>query len=62
MVCGATDLRILTLNHKNGDGHSDSNHIYRDIVSGRRKTDDLDVRCMNDNILYEYEMGRLVYQ
>ena len=72
VVCGETDLRLLTVNHINGDGHEDrQNHarrrgyanpdgiaMYRAINQGKRTTDDLDVRCFNHNILYEYELGR----
>ena len=67
VICGESDLRLLTINHKNGDGHkeraeSGTNRggvaIYRIINSGQRSLEDLDVRCYNHNILYEYEIGR----
>ena len=59
--CGESDIRVLTINHKNGDGFKDRpnkiSRIYRDIRLGR-KVDDLEVRCCNCNVLYEYELGR----
>lgn len=60
-VCGIDDIRVLTINHLNGDGykerHDRISRTYRDIAHGR-KTDDLDVRCYNCNILHEYDLGR----
>ena len=72
VICGQTDLRILTINHLNGDGNAerlafraahkganpDGIYLYRAINSGRRGLESLDVRCYNCNILYEYEIGR----
>ncbi len=67
VVCGESDLRLLTINHKNGDGYKerqsfgtnpDGIAMYRTINSGQRSLEDLDVRCYNHNILYEYEIGR----
>ena len=63
--CGETDIRVLQVNHKDGGGRAetqkgginDMNGFYRRIVSGKRKTDDLDVRCANCNLLYEYVRG-----
>jgi len=62
--CGNDDIRVLTINHKNGDGAKERNiskhrmsRLSRDIQKGRT-TSDLDVRCYNCNILYEYEQGR----
>lgn len=60
--CTQTDIRVLTINHLNGDGGKDRTRhgamkTYRMILEGRR-VDDLDVRCHNCNILYEYELGR----
>jgi hypothetical protein len=59
--CGVKDIRILTINHLNGDGAKERvNRVcrtYRQIRLGR-KIDDLEVRCYNCNILYEYEQGR----
>jgi len=63
--CGITDIRVLTINHLNGDGAKERkiygsrvSRIYRDIRNDRT-TSDLDVRCYNCNILYEYERGRI---
>jgi hypothetical protein len=62
--CGVTDIRALTINHLNGGGRSDyigfkgSVTFRKAIISGVRGVDDLDVRCMNCNMIYEYERGR----
>lgn len=67
VVCGITDSRILTINHKNGDGayyrkkhggHLVPKRIYLDVLKGRIDIRTLDLRCHNHNILYEYETGR----
>lgn len=62
-ICGIDDIRLLTINHLNGDGCIERKNnkyrvsrIYRDIKNGRT-TSDLDVRCYNCNIIYEYETG-----
>ena len=58
--CGLTDIRVLQVNHKNGGGRKESRFgtdMYLAIINGKRKTDDLDVRCANHNIIYEYERG-----
>jgi len=60
--CGIKDLRLLTINHKEGrnmrltvdKGHT---RFYYRILNGKRKIDDLEVRCYNCNILYEFEKG-----
>lgn len=62
--CGITDIRILTINHKNGGGTKErgitnSMKFWYAIRDGKRVTEDLDVRCFNCNFLYEYERGRL---
>ena len=72
VVCEETDLRLLTINHINGDGYVDREKfknqmggtnpdgiaMYRAIKAGRHSGEGLDVRCYNHNILYEYELGR----
>lgn len=61
VVCGITDMRILQINHLNGGGQQESRFgidMYQAIIKGMRSTDDLDVRCANHNIIYEYESGR----
>lgn len=61
--CGTTDIRVLQLNHINGGGkkeYDDYNYyiskIYQEIIDGTRY--DIDLRCANCNILYEFECGR----
>lgn len=59
--CGYSDIRALTINHKKGDGNTDlarTHGIYILIALGKRKTDDLEVMCMNCNKIFEYERGR----
>ncbi len=63
IICGIDDLRILQINHIDGEGTKEykkiGNYIfYKSIIDGKRNLDDLDVRCANHNILYEYETGR----
>ena len=60
--CGMKDIRVLTINHINGDGAIERGNrrvsrTHRQIRLGRG-VEDLDVRCYNCNILYEYERGR----
>ena len=59
--CGETDRRVLQINHLNGGGRAEtvgnSYKFINRILSGERKIDDLDIRCANCNILYEYERG-----
>lgn len=46
--CGCADLRILEMEHKNGHGLKvDGNAVIlrRNIIAGRRKTDDLEILC-----------------
>lgn len=62
--CGIKDIRILTINHKNNKGDNEKRRGINitqniNIVKGRRGVKDLEVRCFNCNILYEYERGRL---
>ena len=64
IICGENDKRILTMNHILGGGvqaflsATSINAYYRDVLAGIIPKNELDVRCMNDNILYEYETGR----
>ena len=63
-VCKISDVRVLTINHKAGNGNDEratlaGKEFYKAIVIGVRQTIDLDVRCHNCNVLYEYERGRL---
>jgi len=59
--CGNEDLRILTINHKKNKDKEDKKSFYIKIVKGKRKTEDLEVRCYNCNILYEYERKKLIF-
>lgn len=62
--CEIDNLRILCINHLNGDGrkdlekHSGKYRFYRAIVNGIRPIYDLNLLCRNHNILYEFEAGR----
>lgn len=64
--CGIDDLRLLTLNHLNGDGTKERSSIvgqktrvfYKSILKGERRIDDLNILCYNCNILYEYDRER----
>jgi hypothetical protein len=61
VVCGITDMRILQINHVNGGGSKENmfgEAMYKAIIQGTRIIEDLDVRCANHNLLYEYESGR----
>jgi len=58
--CSCSDWRVLQVNHKNGGGSKErrlkgSWGIFRQILSGKRLINDLDLRCANCNIIYEYE-------
>jgi hypothetical protein len=62
--CPVTDVRLLQINHKNGGGWKELHEktttwrFLTSILNGARSTQDLDLRCANHNILYEYETGR----
>jgi hypothetical protein len=65
VYCGEANPLILSINHKNGGGNSErkalkleGNDLYRMIVSGKRKTDDLETCCMNCQVAYEVKVGR----
>lgn len=62
--CSISDIRVLTINHMKGGGSKEAkksdwgwNRAYKKIISGERPIDDLDLRCYNCQILYEYERG-----
>lgn len=58
-MCGNTDLRVLTINHKNGKTSKEGGlALQHAIKNGSRKIDDLEILCMNCNIIYEYERGK----
>lgn len=61
--CGEGDIHVLAINHIKGGGRKEfkemSYKAFREsILTGARITDDLDVRCHNCNIRYEYERGQ----
>lgn len=63
--CGCNDIRVLQINHVHGGGTRErlsmglsGFKLIREIVAGRRGVDDLDIRCANCNIIFEYESGR----
>ncbi len=61
--CGITDWRVLQINHINGGGTAEfrkrGNYygLITGILNGNRATTDLELRCANCNILYEFERG-----
>jgi hypothetical protein len=65
--CGIEDYRVLQFNHINGGGNKerkdkksyDPCKHYTEILRNKRYLTDIDLRCANCNIIYEYEMGRL---
>lgn len=59
--CGCTDSRVLHINHKDGRPENEKKmglEMYAAILDGTRATDDLDIRCANCNILYEFDRGK----
>jgi hypothetical protein len=67
--CRCDDIRLIEINHKNGDGARDTRSKYHqkflyDIITGRRKTDDLDLRCRVCNALHyiESKYGKLPFK
>lgn len=59
--CGNTDIHVLEINHKNGDGHKEFGNIspidfYHSIINGSRTIEDLNVLCGNCNTIYRYRM------
>lgn len=63
MNCGITDMRVLEINHLNGDRKKDIQKygtnlaLYQATINGTKPINDLDVRCANCNHLYAYECG-----
>jgi endogenous inhibitor of DNA gyrase (YacG/DUF329 family) len=63
---GCTDKRCLDINHINFGGtkeirekyNNNGYRFYRDIFLGKRKTNDLEVRCSNCNRIYNWEGKR----
>lgn len=59
IVCGCDVIDMLEINHLNGGGNKEYKKyhhkclpFYRDIISGKRATGDLDVRCLVCNRAY----------
>lgn len=56
-ICGCNDIRVLEVNHKKGGGVKEMKKLpspaqfYRNILTGRREIDDLEVLCKPCNIL-----------
>ena len=68
--CGCDDTRLLEINHKNGGGCKETNkgrtssRFRNDILSGNRKTDDLEILCRvcNSRHYLELKYGELPYK
>lgn len=55
--CGCNSLGILEINHKNGGGYREGyTSFYHAIVTGERKTDDLNLLCRVCNALHFVEL------
>jgi len=60
--CGCDDIRFLEINHKFGGGSQElkngktSHQRYRDILQGRRQTDDLELLCKPCNAVHALEL------
>ena len=57
VICGCTEYELLEINHINGGGRQElislkGENLYALIIRGRRKTNDLDIRCKMCNILH----------
>src|SRR5207245_5877411 len=70
--CGCKDVRLLTVNHKEGNGlkhllsmsknrGNASFELYRRIANRTINNKDFDSRCYNCQILFEYERGMRTY-
>src|ERR1041384_5407759 len=67
VVCGCNNINCLEINHKYGGGNKErkiygknakSNHnhpFYKDIMSGKRSIDDLEIRCKPCNGVHYLE-------
>lgn len=64
--CGEKDLRLLTIQHKNGGGYKElslygARKFYINIYRGLRSTEDLDVYCHNCQWMDIYETRNRKY-
>lgn len=64
--CGCSNVEALEINHTEGNGNSDRKEfglvgekLYKQIISGKRKTDDLNILCKVCNFAdyFEIKMG-----
>ena len=59
--CGISDIRVLQINHINGQNKPQTgkelNDQYLQILSGKDLP--VDIRCANCNIIHEYERGNI---
>lgn len=53
--CSEIDIRVLEINHRNGKSNPIRISELLELLSGERT--DLEVRCGNCNIRYEFELG-----
>ena len=63
--CGIDDLRVLQINHLRSRPPATERlrnryvRFLKSILAGR--TNGLEIRCANCNVLYEYEVGRKIW-
>ena len=68
--CGCDDIRLLEINHKNGNGNKELQNgkatykFYRGIYASKRRIDDLELLCRVCNSRHYLEMkyGKLPYE
>lgn len=65
--CGCDDIRLLEINHVNGSSYKlreFGTNFAADIFHGKRKIDDLELRCRVCNALHSHESkyGKLPYK
>lgn len=68
--CGCNDIRLLEINHINGGGSKETDkgrknsYFWNNILSGKRKTDDLEILCRVCNARHylESKYGKLPYK
>lgn len=58
--CGCDDIKFLEINHKDGGGGKEYRNryyqFYQDVMSGKRKTEDLELLCRPCNHIHYLEM------
>ncbi len=56
--CGEKNPLVLQINHLTGRiGYHYTHGIVMSVIRGRLTEKEVDIRCANCNILYEYELG-----